>query len=222
MSDSTLKLGIISDIHAALDSLLGAEACLREHGADRIICAGDLVDRGQNGDEVVQYIREAQWLCVQGNHDSQARETQAWMRKSLDLDDPMVGRFLLLDETLEFLASLPVHATLEVAGAHILLAHANPWNQHQYILPKLPPVVFRFMAEQVEADYVILGHTHQPMHVKVGNHAESLTVLNPGSVIGPGYVGSHTCAMLSLPDGAYTVFDIQTQQPVEIVERVVV
>lgn len=62
------------------------------------------------------------------------------------------------------------------------------------------------------ADTIILGHTHRPMHVRVG----PLQILNPGSVYGVTARDSHTCATLTLPDRAYQVFDLRTGAPLAI------
>jgi len=67
-----VKLIIIADVHGnieALDSILEREA-----DADRIICAGDLVDCGPFPEEVIARVREAGIESVRGNHDRKVIE----------------------------------------------------------------------------------------------------------------------------------------------------
>ena len=69
-----MKLGIISDIHGDKLALELAWAHLTVLGADRIVCAGDLVGYGPHPDEVVAFVREYRIACVRGNHDRWAIE----------------------------------------------------------------------------------------------------------------------------------------------------
>jgi predicted phosphodiesterase len=59
-------------------------------------------------------------------------------------------------------------------------------------------------AHRGDTDTIILGHTHQPMHVRVG----PLQILNPGSVYGVTSRDSHSCATLPLPTRDYRVFEL--------------
>ena len=49
----TMRLGLISDIHADLGALDAALGALVERRVDRIVCAGDVVEKGPDGDAVV-------------------------------------------------------------------------------------------------------------------------------------------------------------------------
>lgn len=44
-----VRIGLISDIHADYEGLQNALALLDRLGVDRILCAGDLVERGMGG-----------------------------------------------------------------------------------------------------------------------------------------------------------------------------
>lgn len=65
-----MKLAIISDIHGNLKAL---ETVLEDINSrsniDNIICLGDLVDGGEEDQEVVELIRFKDINCVMGNHD---------------------------------------------------------------------------------------------------------------------------------------------------------
>ena len=60
-----MKLGLISDIHANLANLRRALILLRAHGAETILCAGDLVDGETEGNATAQFVKAAEYpLCA--------------------------------------------------------------------------------------------------------------------------------------------------------------
>lgn len=225
-----MKLGIISDIHAHFSALIAALDLLRDQGADRIVCAGDLIERGPDGERVVAFMRAEGIPTAQGNHDYMAIGNQAWLRENAEPDHPRVKEVLLSPDAIGFLQDLPKTVTLAAGSGRVLVAHGTPWNKSEYVFPHSPADVFRALAHYAlkhEANVVILGHTHSPMRVQVqvqeSDQAEARTVwiINPGSVIGPGYAGSHTCGLLSLPDMAFQVFDIARRRAVGFADETV-
>lgn len=64
------KTVIVGDIHGCLDELKALVAKLKLTEADRLISAGDLVDRGPDSAGVVRFMRENGFEAVSGNHDA--------------------------------------------------------------------------------------------------------------------------------------------------------
>lgn len=64
------RIIVIGDVHGCLEEL---KALLVECGhnptQDKVIVAGDLVDRGPDSAGVVAFVRESGFECVMGNHD---------------------------------------------------------------------------------------------------------------------------------------------------------
>ena len=52
-----MRIGLISDIHGDIDALNTALTLLKAQGAEKILCAGDLVEKGTEGDAVVRVIK---------------------------------------------------------------------------------------------------------------------------------------------------------------------
>jgi putative phosphoesterase len=202
-----LKLGLISDIHADLQSLKLALDILQGQRVDRILCAGDLVDKGYDGDAVVDRIRECNIPSVVGNHDWLADKNQHWMLRNHGQTYPM----LLTDDTLTYLETLPDTIARAWEGQRVLVAHGTPWSRDEYVFPYSKPALFKQVAQFAEADVIILGHTHEPMIALV----DEVSIFNPGSVCGNQTHGSGTCATLSLPDCIFRVFNIRTGQRVQ-------
>ena len=63
------RIGLITDIHG--NDLALKEALKRLDGkVDEIICLGDLIGIGPNGNEVIEIVKKIKnFSCVLGNHD---------------------------------------------------------------------------------------------------------------------------------------------------------
>ncbi len=95
-----MLLAIISDIHANVDALRAVLTDIREHGAERVLCLGDLVGYNSFPRETLALLREHDVKSVHGNHDlmvlerlpddgcgSLARKAVRWTRKVLAEED---------------------------------------------------------------------------------------------------------------------------------------
>lgn len=206
------RIGVIADLHADLDRLCAALALLDERGTQTVVCLGDLVEKGMDGDAVVRLLRARQIPCVRGNHDVMAPGNVRWLRENGIPDHPM----LLDDRTLVWLASLPRTLAFEWEGMRVLLAHGTPSSEEIYLRHTNPPDFIRRALDGVRADVILLGHTHHPMRLRVG----PTWVFNPGSVMvgmmgdvmssGSGMSGSGTCGLLTLPDRTFDVYALDT------------
>jgi putative phosphoesterase len=202
-----MKIGLISDIHADLKSLHLALDILQGQHTEQIICAGDLTDKGTNGDAVVSLIRERNIPSVVGNHDWLADRNQHWLLQNYGSSHPM----LVTEETLHYLNTLPDTLSYTWEGLSIMVAHGTPWSRDEYVFSYSRQELFQQIVQLYEADVVILGHTHEPMLARVGD----VWICNPGSVCGLQADGSGTCATLSLPDCTFRVFNLRTGQRVQ-------
>lgn len=206
-----MKLGLISDIHADLNSLELALALLHDQHVDQIICAGDAVEKGPYGNQVVRLLQNRKIACVAGNHDRQALDNQRWLRKRIERPlDPSQPSQLLDDETLAWLSELPTTLDLNLESQHICVAHGTPDSDMHYVFPGSRRSTFERVAQEANADIIILGHTHIPMLVCV----DDTWICNPGSICGTLSSGSSTCATLSLPNGQFKFYDIVTRMRV--------
>ena len=63
------RIAFISDIHANLEALNAVLQEIDTHGADMIICLGDVVGYGPNPKECIDVIRSREIPTIKGNHD---------------------------------------------------------------------------------------------------------------------------------------------------------
>jgi putative phosphoesterase len=201
-----MKLGLIADIHADFTALTIALTILQREKVDKILCAGDLVEKGGDGDAVIALMREHGIFCVRGNHDELAIENQRWMSQKSDTDPEANQWRTLQPETLAYLQKLPFALRFQIDGLRVLLVHGTPESNWDYLYPHVPHHKFKALANDAEADIVIGGHTHVPMSIKI----QGVLFINPGAVCGKPNGGSHTCATLALPDGDLRVFGLNT------------
>jgi protein phosphatase len=97
----------------------------------------------------------------------------------------------VLDEDhLTYLRHLQVNLTQVLGGARFYLCHAAPSNDlYRYLPYDSPDAVWQDEAARVEADVILIGHTHQQFVKQVGQK----TFLNSGSLGQPKGVGPVAC-----------------------------
>ncbi len=137
----------IGDIHGCMDAIIDAMSAVHFNvRRDRLFVCGDLVDRGEENEEVVALIDEPWFFSVRGNHDQAAihlyRESQAstqtpppavattspaaparvddqWLR-DLIAHQPQAARSVV-----QQLARLPLAISIEGRHTRIGLVHAD-------------------------------------------------------------------------------------------------
>ena len=126
----SMRIGLLSDVHANLFALRAAVARLRAEGVDAWVCAGDLVGYGAP-QRVRRDDRRAEPTCVAGNHELMLLEAlpvdrAGWLaRRSIGWT-----RGVVRADVLAYLAALPRTAT--VAG--MAVAHGSPGDPEEYVV----------------------------------------------------------------------------------------
>jgi putative phosphoesterase len=160
-----VRLGIVSDIHCNID---GLQLALQRMGdVDELLCAGDAFYEYRFSNEVIEVLRQREARYVLGNHESVLLHPSGVRAR----EAPHVRR-----ENLEYVSSRPLAIELVVDGRKLLMTHASPVAPHtQYVYPQSRELE---RLADIEADYIVLGHTHVQMATRVGR----ALVINPGSV----------------------------------------
>lgn len=174
-----MRVLVVSDIHGNWEALRAVAACER---ADRVFCLGDIVDYGPRPVETVGWVREHAEVTVRGNHDTavalgvSCRSAPAFRRLSEETRRLTVP--MLSEEDRRFLAGLPVRASIELDGVRIELLHAAPADPLYQYLPASDVDGWRRAVAGIDADIVLVGHTHLPVVLELGGKR----MVNPGSV----------------------------------------
>lgn len=170
-----MRIALLSDIHGNIFALETVLAELQSEAVDRILVAGDFVGYYPYINEVIARVRAMNVVAVLGNHDAYLLNPQmitAEKRKAYRLDE---AAHSIQTENIDWLRQLPAQQKLDLDGQMVLLCHGSPWLWNEYVYPDFDNWD-RF--SNMDADIVVMGHTHIPFERQVGK----VQLINPGSV----------------------------------------
>ena len=171
-----MKILVLSDIHSNWPALQAIDESF-----DACLFAGDLVDYATDPIPCIDWIRRNATASVRGNHDH-AIAQRVPVRKRTGLSRLAakarpVHWEVLSNDHLRFLGRIPVTRRLELDGQTFYMVHATPRDPFDEYL-KQDVDGWRQRLEEIEADFVCVGHSHTQFCLDLGDKK----VLNPGSV----------------------------------------
>jgi putative phosphoesterase len=167
-------IGIMSDVHCNADALTRALGEL-DGTVDALMMAGDAVLQYRFSNEVIEAIQEHDMAYVAGNHEHILLSEHGERARSADW---------VRGGNVEFMAAAPMQLERQVSGKRLLMVHASPFAPYtDYLYPASPELA---RCAELDADILVLGHTHVPMATRIGR----TLVVNPGS-LGQGGDPSH-------------------------------
>ncbi|MDQ7977162.1 metallophosphoesterase [Paraburkholderia sp. SARCC-3016] len=210
----------IGDIHGCFTKARAALRAIRFNPAvDRLFSVGDLVDRGPENEEVLDWLREPWFHAVRGNHEEMAIEfargrlpAEYYMRNGggWNISNPAPARREIADA----FESLPIAIEVETSNGLVGIVHADcplqRWQDVEATLAGPNGEAFqeavqwsrdRFDRENREnvdgVRAVIVGHTPMQRCSSLGN-----TI----------YID--TGAWIARENRQFTILDLSTLQPV--------
>ena len=159
-----MRLGIVSDLHCNIAGLEKAAALMGP--VDDLLCLGDSIYEYRFSNEVAAFLRDRGAKVILGNHEDvffgpggeRARQA-AWIDPGL----------------MAWLGGQPRTRRLDYGGKALLMVHSTAWEPYgAYVYPHSRE--FRRFGE-VDARFVLYGHTH----VQVAERVGGVLVVNPGS-----------------------------------------
>lgn len=175
------RLALLGDIHANLAALQAVLGDVERSRIERGVLTGDVVMRGDDPEGCVVAIRRLGWPCVMGNTDRKVVEGPA-----RDADHPKADRLgsrawtlnHLSDDSLRFLAALPMVELVPLSSTVVAVMHGSPTDPNGTIDAGTSKRRLAKLAEELGADCIVTGHTHEPLVRRAGG----VLVVNPGSV----------------------------------------
>jgi len=171
-----MRILVISDIHANWPAL----RAIREN-YDICLCLGDIVDYGTTPGPCIDWVRQNAEHTIRGNHDHGAAQDVRVSGAAGFRYLTGVTRILTCESISEdqrrYLATRPTSLALTLGGKRFFLVHATPRDP----MDEYAPAEVEFWEKRLEgidADYVLVGHTHMQYILSVGD----TRVINPGSV----------------------------------------
>lgn len=208
------KLAVFSDVHADAAALRDALACIADMKCDAVVCAGDLVDYGTSPGETLEILQKSGVPAIRGNHDRWANGPSASNRA-----------WDVTAHSLTYLQALPAAWDVTLEGVRVAVRHGTPRSDMRGIYPRYTaPGELRDFLDEAKADVLVVGHTHIPFRIAVGDRL----IVNPGALLrdpgprmkgrpilfdpkqqrfvaGPGPAGG-TFGVLELPEPRFTVY----------------
>ena len=198
-----MKIAVISDIHANLVALQEVVKDMTNEGCERVICLGDIVLAGPQPKETIDFIKQQDWLVIQGNTDKLIVDFGSEVLEMLQQRFPVIAKSIvddiaqLTDDDIAYLNELPPQVMLEVEGLNLHLVHGSPRANNEDIMPNMPLETIEEIISDTTADLILCGHTHIPCGYQTNGNQ---TVVNVGSVGRP---------MTPTPLACYVVLEIE-------------
>jgi predicted phosphodiesterase len=180
-----MRIALFSDVHSNLAALEAVLADARANGAQQFICAGDVVGFGPEPKGCIGLVRGMCQVVVSGNADRALGASEdprcAPELAGLARVAEEHARTQLGPGDISWLRGLGHEAGLYLSGRELYIVHGSPWDPlFTGIRPDADPDKLRMGFMTIDADFVVLGHTHVQMVLR--DVLERAVIINPGTV----------------------------------------
>jgi putative phosphoesterase len=200
-----MRVLLLADVHANWPALLAVQRA--EPKPDAVLFAGDAVGYGPQPAECARWLVANTQAAVLGNHDAALAEAVLLPEAPVRLEGAPPELTEAAVASLEYsrrwftpvdaarLLAWPKAARFSLGGASFYLCHGTPHNPLAGSLhaATAPEAELQALFEPVDADVIVLGHTHLPALRQLGR----TVIVNPGSLGQPRY---------GVPDATYAVW----------------
>jgi predicted phosphodiesterase len=177
------RIIIFGDVHGNWEGLLALQQA--EPHPDAVLCLGDLVGYGPDAQQCVEVVRTHVAHSIAGWHDRAVADSR--LRSGDELLEATWAhtRSVLAEAERDYLAGLPRHLDVELAGVRFHLSRLQPddLDVESTSLITLPQARLRQLVEGIQADFILLGGPHIPALRQVGKQV----IVCPGSLGYPRY-----------------------------------
>ncbi len=181
-----MKVAILADIHGNLSALETVLEHIDSWQPDRVVIAGDIVNRGPRPRECLEIVQKRQkdagWLLVRGNHEdyvlTQANPNITRSGPEIEIAQNSIWTLQKLNRLLSDLEKMPFQVAFsEPEGQEFRVVHASMRGNREGIYSDTPKATLRHLIEPPPS-VLCVGHTHRPLVRTIDN----TLVVNVGSV----------------------------------------
>lgn len=138
MGETSYRQIIIGDVHGHYDGLMLLLEAIAPSSQDQVYFMGDLIDRGPQSAQVVDFVRQSPYHCLLGNHEqmllsvldtsrASSQVEQAWLYSGGYATITSYKESTIPQEHLDWMLGLPKYIDL-----------GNYWLVHAGVDPKIP------------------------------------------------------------------------------------
>ncbi len=203
-----IKVAIISDIHGNSIALKEVLKDAKLNNVDEYIFSGDLVNDLPFGNETLEMVKSTSDKVLKGNKEQYLIEFE---EEKYDWDNIQFKntRFMyneLTEENRKYIRKLPHYMELEYEGVKLLVAHGSPKSVEELLNHRFKDLIEKYV-DELDADALIFGHTHEAMWYEYINDK---LVLNAGCAgVSPHYVGKAEYVILTINNGKIENIDLK-------------
>ena len=181
-----MKLAVLADIHSNWQALQAVADHLEQWQPDRVVVAGDVINRGPRPMECLDFVlkmqRERGWLLVLGNHEE-------YVMHHAHPHEPIAGPWIQiwgssrwtyekLGDDVSALEAMPFQQSwLMPDGSEVRVVHASMRSTRDGIFLRTPDDLLRQQMAPAPR-LLVVGHTHLPFIRTI----DEMLVVNAGSV----------------------------------------
>jgi protein phosphatase len=204
------RIAIISDIHGNMPALEAVLHDIEQRGIKRVVCLGDLVGKGPEPDQVIDRIRDACEVVVQGNWDlgisyKQDKAGGLWQQTKIGTD------------RMQYLKQLPFAYEFLLSGKLFRLFHASATSVFHRVKRKASKEERLSMFNNTELTHTtcgpkrpdIVGYAdiHVPYLLTLKTSTDEPAELHTGSGLMLFNVGSVGSPYDGIPDSCYCILE---------------
>jgi len=200
-----MRIAVLGDIHGNIEALKVAYGAAVAANADKVFHLGDLGGYAPFVNDVVDFLIEHKIEGVQGNYDDAVAHDREhcgckyenpFQAEMADISFTWTRKHSS-ERSKEYLKNLPFKLSFSCGSRKVVIFHATPQKNNLYWFEERPDQFFMEMAEKIEADIMIYGHTHKPYRKDIGGKV----FINAGSVGKPKDGDPRTCtAIIDITD----------------------
>jgi len=177
-----MRIALISDIHGNEVALEAVLADIAQHGADQVVCLGDVATLGPRPEAVLARLRDAGCLCILGNHDAFLLDPElihTYTEAPIIVQAVDWCRSRLGAAELDFIRGFaPTRRLVLDAGCELLLFHGSPRSHMEDLLATTSESKLDEALAGASATAMAGGHTH----IQMLRQHRGILLVNPGSV----------------------------------------
>lgn len=160
-----MKLAVLADVHANWPALQAVAEDIEQWQADRVVVAGDLINRGPRPVECADFVLAKKWPWVLGNHEEYVLSHVATdgVVKAPSPFGTSQWTYHRLNGQVAWMQQLPFHWSDHLpGGSEIRVVHASMRNLRDCIFADTPDETLRAQIAPAPCVFVV-GHTHIPL-----------------------------------------------------------